>query len=286
MSAAGVPQLSVVLGPCTAGGAYIPCMSDENVILRKFGHIYLAGPPLVKAATGEVVTPEALGGADLHCKVSGVCDYLAETEEEGMLACRDMVDNLNVVPRDAESANRHLDLPKPLDEIIEAIPEQHDEPVDMHRILSLICDDGKVTEFKGLYGQGLIAAFARLVPLFCDASLTHAGWLVIGWALLPVMVHWVVKTPLRQPTLCSFVNNAVCLCCFSKTPLLKIKRTMISSRLGSSSQPFLPVHAQRSPWCLVAATALPTLPLVVGLQAPIFFSRGREHASDSTRTTT
>jgi 3-methylcrotonyl-CoA carboxylase beta subunit len=84
MSAAGIPQISVVLGPCTAGGAYIPCMSDESVILQKHGHVFLGGPPLVKAAINEVVTANQLGGAELHCRISGVCDHMAATEDEAL----------------------------------------------------------------------------------------------------------------------------------------------------------------------------------------------------------
>ena len=99
MSARGIPQISVVMGSCTAGGAYVPAMSDENIIVKDNGTIFLGGPPLVKAATGEEVTAQELGGADVHCTVSGVTDHFAEDDEDALLICRDIVAHLNRAKR-------------------------------------------------------------------------------------------------------------------------------------------------------------------------------------------
>ena len=99
MSAAKIPQIAVVCGSCTAGGAYVPAMADESVIIKRIGSVYLGGPPLVLAATGEVVTSEELGGADVHCAESGLCDHYVETEAEGVGALRDLVGELNFAPR-------------------------------------------------------------------------------------------------------------------------------------------------------------------------------------------
>ncbi|TVV74983.1 carboxyl transferase domain-containing protein [Sphingomonas solaris] len=162
MSAEGIPQIACVMGSCTAGGAYVPAMSDETVIVRGQGTIFLAGPPLVKAATGEVISAEELGGADTHGRKSGVVDHVAENDEHALLIVRDIVATLN--------------RPKALDiEIAEPVPPKLDPaglygivptdvraPYDVHEVIARIVDGSSFHEFKALYGTTLVCGFARI----------------------------------------------------------------------------------------------------------------------------
>lgn len=162
MSALGIPQIACVMGSCTAGGAYVPAMSDEAVIVRNQGTIFLAGPPLVKAATGEVIDAETLGGAQTHGRKSGVVDHVAENEEHALLIVRDIIAGLNTVPTidiDIQPAR-----PPKLDpqDIYGILPRDVRTPYDVHEIIERLVDASELQEFKALYGPTLVCGFARI----------------------------------------------------------------------------------------------------------------------------
>nr|XP_050034249.1 methylcrotonoyl-CoA carboxylase beta chain, mitochondrial-like [Dermacentor andersoni] len=162
MSAKGIPQIAVVMGSCTAGGAYVPAMSDEAVIVRKQGTIFLAGPPLVKAATGEEISAEDLGGADVHCRLSGVADHYANDELHALHITRRIVSNLNrrkpVQMVTAEVEEPALDL----DDIYGIVGDNLKKPYDVREVIARIVDGSKFDEFKALYGETLVTGFGRL----------------------------------------------------------------------------------------------------------------------------
>ena len=162
MSAAGVAQIAVVMGSCTAGGAYVPAMSDETIIVRNQGTIFLAGPPLVKAATGESVTAEELGGADVHTRISGVADHLAEDDRHALELARRAAGNLNR----ADRAGLDLRVPRePLydpAELYGAIPQSTRTPFDVREVIARIVDASEFDEFKSRYGATLVCGFARI----------------------------------------------------------------------------------------------------------------------------
>ena len=161
MSAAGIPQVAAVLGMCTAGGAYVPAMSDENVIVKGAGTIYLAGPPLVKAATGEEVTPEELGGAEVHSRVSGVTDHMAATEEDALATVRDIVERLGTVKRVTLDLAEPEEPLYPADEIYGVLPTDTKQPYDVRELLARLVDGSRFHEFKAEYGTTLVCGFAR-----------------------------------------------------------------------------------------------------------------------------
>ncbi|MGE4221229.1 MAG: carboxyl transferase domain-containing protein [Alphaproteobacteria bacterium] len=162
MSAAGIPQIAVVMGSCTAGGAYVPAMSDEAVIVRNQGTIFLGGPPLVKAATGEEVSAEELGGADVHSRISGVTDHYAQNDAHALAICRGIVANLN------RRKPGGLDLAPPreplyaADELYGVVPTDIRQPYDMREVIARVVDGSEFDEFKALYGTTLVTGFARL----------------------------------------------------------------------------------------------------------------------------
>lgn len=162
MSADGIPQIACVMGSCTAGGAYIPAMSDESVIVRNQGTIFLAGPPLVKAATGEVITAEDLGGGDLHARRSGVVDHLAVNDEHALTIVRDIVGTLN----DPSPSDLKIVAPEPPafdpQELYGIIPSDVRAPYDVHEVIARIVDGSEMHEFKPLYGTTLVCGFARI----------------------------------------------------------------------------------------------------------------------------
>ncbi len=162
MSARGIAQIAVVMGSCTAGGAYVPAMSDESVIVKEQGTIFLAGPPLVKAATGEIVTAEDLGGADLHSRVSGVTDHFAENDAHALGLARRIVGNLGVAQR-AEVAMRPPVAPR-FDprELYGVIPADKRHPYDVREVIARIVDDSVLDEFKRLYGPTVVTGFAHV----------------------------------------------------------------------------------------------------------------------------
>ena len=162
LSSKGIPQVAAVLGSCTAGGAYIPAMSDESIIVRGNGTIFLAGPPLVKAATGEEVSAENLGGADLHTRESGVADHFAEDETEALQTVRDIVENLNVgkkIRLDTEDPEDPYHDPE---ELLGIIPNDNRTPYDVREVISRIVDGSRFHEFKERYGTSLVCGFARI----------------------------------------------------------------------------------------------------------------------------
>ena len=162
LSARGLAQISVVLGACTAGGAYIPAMSDEAVIVKGRGTIYLGGPPLVKAATGEEVTPEELGGCDVHTRISGVADYPAKDDEDALRITRDIVENLRPPSKlDLDWAEPEPPAYDP-EELYGIVPVNLRKPFEVREVIARIVDGSRFHEFKPLYGPTLVCGFARI----------------------------------------------------------------------------------------------------------------------------
>lgn len=162
MSAANIPQIAVVMGSCTAGGAYVPAMADEAIIVKNQGTIFLAGPPLVKAATGEVVSAEDLGGAELHSRISGVTDQLAENDAHALELARASVAHLNRVKKVDLDVREPLAPLYPAEEIYGIVPKDSRKPFDVRDIIARIVDGSEFDEFKPLYGSTLVTGFARL----------------------------------------------------------------------------------------------------------------------------
>ncbi len=162
MSARGIPQIACVMGSCTAGGAYVPAMSDESVIVRNQGTIFLAGPPLVKAATGEEISAEDLGGGDLHGRRSGVVDHVAENDEHALTIVRDIVSHLGPVHR-SELDVKEPRLPKyDAEDLYGIIPRDVRAPYDVHEVIARLVDASEFHEFKALYGSTLVCGFAHV----------------------------------------------------------------------------------------------------------------------------
>jgi 3-methylcrotonyl-CoA carboxylase beta subunit len=162
MSAKSIPQIACVMGSCTAGGAYVPAMSDETVIVRNQGTIFLAGPPLVKAATGEVISAEELGGAETHGRKSGVVDHVAENDEHALEIVRSIVANLNTV-KSVELDMREPRAPAlPAEQLYGIIPDDVRAPYDVREVIARIVDGSDFDEFKALYGTSLVCGFARI----------------------------------------------------------------------------------------------------------------------------
>ncbi len=162
MSAAGIPQIAVVMGSCTAGGAYVPAMCDQSVIVKQQGTIFLGGPPLVKAATGEEVDPEELGGGDVHTRISGVADYLADSDDHALAIARQIVADSNISGANDEQ-NRSFEEPiYDPSEILGIVTADSRIPYDVREILARIVDGSEFSEFKPLYGDTLVCAFAHI----------------------------------------------------------------------------------------------------------------------------
>jgi acetyl-CoA carboxylase carboxyltransferase component len=163
LSALGIPQISIVMGSCTAGGAYVPAMSDETVIVRQQGTIFIGGPPLVKAATGVDVSDEDLGGADVHCRISGVSDYYAQNDSHALEIARNIVETLDP-PKKFE-----LDMAEPEDpkynpeELYGIIPQDTRKPYDFREVIARLVDGSRFQEFKEHYGQTIVCGFARIM---------------------------------------------------------------------------------------------------------------------------
>ena len=162
MSAAGIAQIAVVMGSCTAGGAYVPAMSDETIIVEKQGTIFLAGPPLVKAATGETVSAEDLGGGDLHTRVSGVADTLARDDTHALAFARRAIGNLNRAPKSAIDWAEPAEPLYPADDLMRIAPLDLRQQVDAHEIIARLVDGSEFDAFKPRYGTTLVTGFARL----------------------------------------------------------------------------------------------------------------------------
>ena len=162
MSAQGIPQIAVVMGSCTAGGAYVPAMSDETIIVKNQGTIFLGGPPLVKAATGEVVSAEDLGGGDVHTRLSGVADQLAENDLHALALAREVVGHLNR-RKAVAMALRMPQPPKyPAEELLSVIPTDTRKPFDVREIVARVVDASEFDEFKARYGATLVCGFAHI----------------------------------------------------------------------------------------------------------------------------
>ena len=162
MSAQGIPQIAVVMGSCTAGGAYVPAMADENVIVKQRGTIFLAGPPLVKAATGEEVTAEELGGGDVHTRISGVSDHLAEDDEDALEITRSIFENLpraQKFPLDRDTPEAPAYDPA---ELAGVIPSDTRVPYDVHEVIARLVDGSRFHEFKPRYSPTVVTGFARI----------------------------------------------------------------------------------------------------------------------------
>ncbi|MDR2992189.1 MAG: methylcrotonoyl-CoA carboxylase [Burkholderiaceae bacterium] len=169
MSAQGIAQIAVVMGSCTAGGAYVPAMSDESIIVKNQGTIFLGGPPLVKAATGEVVSAEDLGGGDVHTRLSGVADHLAQNDLHALALARAAVANLNLTPNEAlppastNSVRTNWQKPcYPAEELYGVIPADTRKPFDVREIIARIVDGSELHEFKARYGTTLVCGFAHI----------------------------------------------------------------------------------------------------------------------------
>jgi len=161
LSAAGIAQVAVVHGSCTAGGAYVPAMSDENVIVRNQGRVFLGGPPLVKAATGEDIDAESLGGADVHCRESGVCDHYAENDTHALSIARHIIARLRPSGRGQPPALARE--PKyAVEEIYGVIPTSLRKPYDVREVIARVVDGSELEEFKQLYGTTLVCGYARI----------------------------------------------------------------------------------------------------------------------------
>jgi acetyl-CoA carboxylase carboxyltransferase component len=163
LSAAGIPQIAVVMGSCTAGGAYVPAMSDETIIVKGTGTIFIGGPPLVKAATGQDVTAEELGGADVHARRSGVADHYATSDEHALALARQIVRNLHMC---THASPWHIAPAEPpaLDprELYGLVPEDFKHELDAHEVIARLVDGSRFAEFKALYGETLVCGFARI----------------------------------------------------------------------------------------------------------------------------
>ena len=165
MSAAGIPQISIVMGSCTAGGAYVPAMSDETIIVKNQGTIFIGGPPLVKAATGEEVTAEELGGAFVHTGISGVADHLAENEIDAIRICRNIFE---LIPQNESQHFENNPIEEPTyssDELFGLAPVDLRKPVEVYEIIARIVDGSKFEEFKRDYGTTLITGYSRILGL-------------------------------------------------------------------------------------------------------------------------
>jgi 3-methylcrotonyl-CoA carboxylase beta subunit len=162
LSAEGIPQIAVVMGSCTAGGAYVPAMCDETIIVGNQGTIFIGGPPLVKAATGEEVSAEELGGGDVHTKISGVADHLAQNDVDALRICRDLVSDLPRVKKRDLAVAATVEPEFPTEELYNYLATDLKKPVDVMAVVKRLVDGGSFHEFKAEYGKTLLTGFARL----------------------------------------------------------------------------------------------------------------------------
>ena len=162
MSAKNIPQIAVVMGSCTAGGAYVPAMADESIIVKEQATIFLGGPPLVKAATGEVVTAEELGGGDVHTRISGVADHLANNDHHALSLARNAVSRLNRKKPECLDVAEIKPPRYDTKEIYGIVPVDSRQTYDVREIIARVVDDSDFDEFKPLYGTTLVCGFARI----------------------------------------------------------------------------------------------------------------------------
>jgi 3-methylcrotonyl-CoA carboxylase beta subunit len=162
MSAKGIPQIAAVLGSCTAGGAYLPAMADEAIIVKNQGTIFLGGPPLVKAATGEIVSAEELGGADVHCRTSGVTDHYANNDHHALELMRRAVDRLNHIKPVSLDLRPSVEPLYPVEDVYGVIPAESKHAYDVREVITRVVDGSEFDEFKALFGETLVCGFARI----------------------------------------------------------------------------------------------------------------------------
>ena len=162
MSSLSIPQIAVVMGSCTAGGAYVPAMADESIIVKQQGTIFLAGPPLVKAATNEVITSEDLGGADVHCKISGVSDHYALDDNHALYLARRCIKNINYKKQPTITTQKPEDPLYPIQDLYGIVPVSLKQFYDVRQVIARLVDGSQFSEFKELYGATLVTGFARL----------------------------------------------------------------------------------------------------------------------------
>ena len=162
MSARGIPQIAIVMGSCTAGGAYVPAMCDQAIIVRNQGTIFLGGPPLVKAATGEDVDAESLGGGDVHARISGVADHLAANDEHAITIAREIVASCGVMYRNTVEHLQCAQPVYPIEQLYGVLPRDTRTPYDVHEVIARLVDDSEFHEFKPLYGETLVTGFAHI----------------------------------------------------------------------------------------------------------------------------
>ncbi|WP_163709445.1 carboxyl transferase domain-containing protein [Mangrovibacterium lignilyticum] len=162
LSAEGIPQIAVVMGSCTAGGAYVPAMCDETIIVRNQGTIFIGGPPLVKAATGEEVSAEDLGGGDVHTKISGVADHLADDDVHALRICRDLVEGLPRVSKREIDIEKSVEPVYPAEELYNFLSTDLKKPINVRAIIERLVDGSRFPEFKAEYGKTLVTGFARI----------------------------------------------------------------------------------------------------------------------------
>jgi 3-methylcrotonyl-CoA carboxylase beta subunit len=177
MSSLGIPQVALVMGSCTAGGAYVPAMSDETVIVQNQGTIFLGGPPLVRAATGEVVSAEDLGGADVHTRISGVADHLAQDDRHALQIARRIVANLAPAQVRAPDASAEEPLYDP-EELYGVVPADRRQPYDVREVIARLVDGSRFDEFKTRYGSTLVTGFARLYG--CNVGILANNGILFG----------------------------------------------------------------------------------------------------------
>ncbi len=182
LSAQGVPQIAVVMGSCTAGGAYVPAMSDETIIVRNQGSIFLGGPPLVKAATGEDIDAESLGGGEVHCRISGVADHLAENDEHALQLARDIVATLARETPEATGQRPPAPPASPPESLYGIVPADMRKQYDVREIIARLVDGSEFTEFKARYGRTLVCGFAYIEG-YAVAILANNGVLFSDSAL-------------------------------------------------------------------------------------------------------
>lgn len=162
MSAKGIPQIAAVMGSCTAGGAYLPAMADEAIIVKNQGTIFLGGPPLVKAATGEIVSAEELGGADVHCRTSGVTDHYANNDHHALELVRRAVSRLNHLKPVSLDLRPSIEPLYPVEDVYGVIPAESKQPYDVREVIARVVDGSEFDEFKALFGETLVCGFARI----------------------------------------------------------------------------------------------------------------------------
>ena len=248
MSAARIAQIAVVMGSCTAGGAYVPAMSDQTIIVNGTGTIFLGGPPLVKAATGEEVTAEDLGGADVHTRFSGVADYFAENDAHALELCRTVVSTLNTskpLPPDMAAPEDPRYDPAEIYGIVSADPRQ---PYDVHDVIARLVDGSRFDEFKERYGTTLVTGFARLHGflvgivanngvLFSESALKATHFIELcnlrGAARFPAEHHRLHRRPLGTSALGLPMARRWCM--RSRTRSFRSSRSSSADRLAPAT---------------------------------------------------